>query len=82
MQRLSMFNLVKEGEPVFSKDFHEFFKIKKICVEHSFSSLRSVRTARTPSLRNIALGLNSVITESAGKHKHNVNARNNMLTKT
>lgn len=31
MQRLSMLSLVKEGEPIFSKDFCDFFKIKIKC---------------------------------------------------
>lgn len=69
MLRLSMFSL-KEGEPIFSNNFCDPFKIKKSHVDHSFSSLRAFKDPKTPSFRNIALGLNSVITEPTCKYKH------------
>lgn len=58
-----MFSLVKEGEPVFAKDFYDSFTKKKLWVEQ-FVKFKSFMDPETPSLRNIALGLNSAITEA------------------
>lgn len=65
-----MFNLVKEGEPIFSKDFCEFFKIKNITCRAQFLKFKVFKDYKIPSLRNIALGLSSVITAATGKHEH------------
>lgn len=57
-----MFRLVREGEPIFNKDFCEFFT-KKPCVE-LFVKFKSFKDPETLILRNIALGFNSTVTKA------------------